>query len=76
MKDKAKLLFELDNLTKTNSELREELLQVHSQLEQEKSRSSAALLELRRMLEVKIRAVGMNIKFQLRICSSYDFYVI
>ncbi len=53
VKDKAKLIYELDKMTKANSDLHEELRTVHSQLEQEKSRSGAAMLELRRLLEVK-----------------------
>lgn len=53
MKDKAKLIYDLENMTKANNDLQEQLRQVHSQLEQEKSRSSAAMLELRRLLEVR-----------------------
>lgn len=45
-------------MAKANTDLNEELRQVHSQLEQEKSRSSAAMLELRRLLEVLISAIS------------------
>ncbi|ODN05015.1 G kinase-anchoring protein 1 [Orchesella cincta] len=58
VKDTAKLIYELENLTKMNSDLNEELRQLHSQLEQEKSRSGAAMLELRRLLENRRRTTS------------------
>ncbi|CAL8131436.1 unnamed protein product [Orchesella dallaii] len=60
IKDTAKLIYELENLTKMNNDLNEEMRELHSQLEQEKSRSGAAMLELRRLLENRRRTTSQD----------------
>ena len=49
MKDVVFLSAQVEKLTQMNQQLTEEISSLHSQLEQERSRSHVALLELRRL---------------------------
>ena len=53
MKDKAKLLYEVESLNKLNEDLNEEVRALQVQLEQERSKSHAAMTECRKLIEVR-----------------------
>jgi hypothetical protein len=55
VKDKAKLIFQVENLTKIQEDLQQQVKELHSQLEQEKSKSKIELNEHRRLLEISRR---------------------
>jgi chaperonin cofactor prefoldin len=52
VKDKAKLIFQVETLTKNQEELNEQIRELHSELEQERSKSHAAVNECRRLMQV------------------------
>lgn len=52
VKDKAKIIFQVETLTKFQEDLQEQIQVLHSQLEQERSKSHAAINEQRRLMEV------------------------
>ena len=54
VKEKVGLIRDLENMTKVNEDLTQEVRAVYSELEQEKSRSHAAITELRKILEVSM----------------------
>jgi len=52
VKDKAKLFYELETVSKLNADLTDQVKSLHSQLEQEKSRYNGLLADYRRLSEV------------------------
>ncbi|OXA62024.1 G kinase-anchoring protein 1 [Folsomia candida] len=61
LKDKAKIIFQVETLTKFQEDLQEQIQVLHSQLEQERSKSHAAINEQRRLMEQSRRRTNTEV---------------
>jgi len=71
VKDKAKLLYQVENLSKLNADLNENIKILHSELEQERSKCHAALSEYRKLLEV-IKHVSCGLDSATKYCLVFE----